>query len=64
MEEKEIESASKANFLKSTDLIFQTQIIQPNRFNSLKYQKSTILGFKDLWIRKSEFLTKTQFLYN
>ena len=29
---------------------------------SLKYQRFTTLGSKDIGIRKSEFVTKTQFL--
>ena len=29
---------------------------------SLKYQKCTLLGCKDIEIRKFEFVTKTQFL--
>jgi len=28
----------------------------------MKYQKSTIMGCKDIGIRKSKFVTKTQFL--
>ena len=30
--------------------------------NSLKYQRSTTFGCKDIEIRKSEFVVKTQFL--
>ena len=43
-------------------LIFQTQTILTRRINSLKYQRSTNSGCKDIGIRKSEFLAKTQFL--
>ena len=39
-------------------LIFQTYIIY-----SLKYERSTSLGCKDIEIRKSEFAAKSQFLY-
>ena len=44
-------------------LIFQTYIIRSNRSHSLKCQMSTTLDSKDKGIRKSEFVTKTQFLY-
>ena len=44
--------------------IFQTQTIWSNRFNSLKYLKFTTFGSKDIVIRKSEFVAKTQFLWN
>ena len=44
-------------------LIFQTQIIRSNRFHSLKYLRSATFGSKDIAIRKSEFVTKTQFLW-
>ena len=44
-------------------LIFQTYIIWSNRSHSLKCQRSTTLGSKDIGIRKSQFVTKTQFLY-
>ena len=43
-------------------MIFQTLIILANRIHSLKYLRSTALGLKDIGIRKSEFVTKTQFL--
>ena len=43
-------------------LIFQTQIILSISINSLKYHRSTKLGYKDIEIRKSEFVAKTQFL--
>ena len=33
-----------------------------NRFYSLNYQRSTTLVSKDIWIRKFEFVAKTQFL--
>ena len=44
-------------------MIFQTQIIWSNRIHSLKYLRSTTFGSKDIVIRKSEFVAKTQFLY-
>ena len=43
-------------------LIFQNLIIWFNRIHSLKYLRSTKFGSKDIVIRKSEFVTKTQFL--
>ena len=43
-------------------LIFQIQVIWSNRIHSLKYLRSTTFGFKDIVIRKSEFVAKTQFL--
>ena len=43
-------------------MIFQTLIIWSTRVHSLKYLRSTTLGYKDMGIRKSEFVTKTQFL--
>ena len=43
-------------------LICQTQIIWSIRIHSLKYLKSTTLGCKDIGIRKSEFVAKTQFI--
>ena len=44
-------------------LIFQTQINWSNRTHSLKYLRSATFGSKDIMIRKSEFVAKTQFLY-
>ena len=44
-------------------LIFQTYIIWANQIHSLKYLRSTTLGFKDKEIIKSQFVTKTQFLW-
>ena len=44
-------------------LIFQPYIDQSNRIHSLKYQRFRTLCLKDLGIRKSEFVAKTQFLY-
>jgi len=44
-------------------LIFQTKIIWCNRTHSLKYLTSTTMGCRDIGIRKSEFVSKTQFLY-
>ena len=43
-------------------LIFQTKIIWCNRIYSLKYLRSMTLGCRDIGIRKSEFVSKTQFL--
>ena len=43
-------------------LIFQTQIIWCNRIHSLKYLRSATFGPKDIVIRNSEFVAKTQFL--
>jgi len=45
-------------------LIFQTYIIWPNNIHSLKYKRSTTFGWKDIAIRKFEFVTKSQFLCN
>ena len=44
-------------------LIFQTYIIWSNRIHSLKYLRSTTLGYKDIGFRKAEFVAKTQFLW-
>ena len=44
-------------------LIFQTYNIWCNRIHSLKYLRFTTVGYKDIRIRKFEFVTKTQFLY-
>jgi len=44
-------------------LIFQTYIISSNRSHSLKCNRSTTLESRDLGIRKSELVAKTQFLY-
>ena len=44
-------------------LIFQTIIIWSKIVHSLKYLRSPTLKCKDIGIRKSEFVTKTQFLY-
>ena len=46
-----------------TYLIFQTYVIWSNRSHSLKHQRYTTLESKDIVIRKSEFVTTTQFLY-
>ena len=43
-------------------LIFQIQNIWSNRIHGLKYLRSTTFGSKDIVIRKSEFVAKTQFL--
>ena len=42
---------------------FQIQIIWFNRIHSLNYLRSTIFGFKDIVIIKSEFVARSQFLY-
>ena len=42
--------------------MFQTQIIWFKRIHNLKYLRSTTFGSKDIVIRKSEFVAKTQFL--
>ena len=44
-------------------LIFQTYIIWSSRIHSLKYLRSTALGWKHISIRKPEFVAKTQILY-
>ena len=44
-------------------MIFHTYIIWTDRSRSLKCKRSTTLGFKDIGIRKSKFVAKTQFLY-
>ena len=43
-------------------LIFQTKIIWGNRIHSFKYLRSTTLCCREIGIRKSEFVSKTQFL--
>ena len=45
-------------------LIFQTYMIWSNRNHSLKYVRSMSLGCKDIGIRKSKVVAKTQFLYS
>ena len=49
-------------FLFSFYLIFKTTIIWSNRILSLKYLRSMPLGYKDIVIRKSEFVANTHFL--
>ena len=44
-------------------LIFHTWIIWSNRNHSENDLRSTTLGCKDIRIRKSEFVAKTQFFY-
>ena len=44
-------------------LIFQIYIIWSNNIHSLKCQRSTTLGCKDIAIKKFEFVAKTQFLW-
>ena len=43
-------------------LICQTQIVLSKNIHSLKYLSFTTLGCRDIGIRKSEIVTKTQFL--
>ena len=43
-------------------LIFQTMTSARSNNRSLKYQSFTTLGSKEKWIRKPEFVAKTQFL--
>ena len=43
-------------------MIFQTKTISSYRIHSLKYQRSSTLGCKDIGIEKLEFVAKTQFL--
>ena len=48
--------------MQSDGVIFDIlNLFDPTEFN-LKYLRSTTLGCKDNGIRKSEFVTKTQFL--
>ena len=71
MERKELSLWNKIKYLNLNifrtrcciPLIFQTQIIWSNRIHSLKYLRSATFGSKDIGIRKSEFVAKTQFLY-
>ena len=44
-------------------LNFKLKTIRSNRIHSLKYLRFTTLGCKDIGIRKSEFVAKTQFLF-
>ena len=44
-------------------LIFQTIIIWSKMIDSLKYLRSPTLKCKDIGKRKSEFVTKTQFIH-
>ena len=44
-------------------LIFQTYIFWSNKSHSFKFQRFTTLESKDIGIRKSEFVAKSQFLY-
>ena len=44
-------------------VIFQTYIIVSISINRLKNVRSKTLGYKDMEIRKSEFVAKTQLLY-
>ena len=41
---------------------YWSYIIREKKYSSLKYQRFTSSGGKDIGIRKSEFVTKTQFL--
>ena len=49
-------------FQRRKPLIFQTMTFVRSNNISLKYQKFTTLGSKDIEIRKTEFVAKTQFL--
>jgi len=42
-------------------LIIQTLTIWSNKNHSLKYLRSTTSGCQDIWIRKSELVSKTQY---
>ena len=42
---------------------FQTMTFVRSKNISLKYQRFTTLGSKDIGIRKSEFVAKSQLLY-
>ena len=43
--------------------IFQTQIISSTRIYNFKYLRPTALGWKDIWIKKSEFVAKNKTRY-
>ena len=43
-------------------IYFKVRFFLSNKIYSLKYQRSTTLGSKDIGIRKPEFVAKTQFL--
>ena len=45
-------------------LIFQTYLFWSNKSHSLKFQRFTTLESKDIGIRKSEFVAKSQFLWD
>ena len=38
-------------------------MIWSDRIHNSKYQRSTTFGWKDIGIRKSEFVAKTQFVF-
>ena len=46
--------------LKEIEYLSQAQIFKNFKF---KISKTAILGCKDKWIRKLEFVTKTQYIY-
>ena len=48
--------------LKFSNLFIFPTWCKPSLIHSLKYLRSTTLGYKDFRIRKSEFAAKTQFL--
>ena len=50
-------------FQRRKPLKFQTMTFVRSNNISLKYQRFTTLGSKDIGIRKSEFVAKNQFLY-
>ena len=49
-------------FQRRKPLKFQSMTFVRSKNISLKYQRFTTLGSKDIWIRKSEFVAKSQFL--
>ena len=49
-------------FQRRKPLIFQTMTFDRSKNISLKYQRFTTLASKDIGIRKSEFVAKSQFL--
>ena len=65
--EKELSFCTNLSFqipVTLNPVIFQTLLSWSNTIYSLKYLRSTTLFCKDIGVRKSEFATKTQFLYN
>ena len=65
--EKELSFCTNLSFqipVTLNPVIFQTLLSWSNTIYSLKYLRSTTLFCKDIGVRKSEFATQTQFLYN